>query len=104
MVVPYRHTDSWVSLSDAEVLEIQKLVALMIQTIKNAMGPEGFNIGINLGRVAGAGIEEHVHVHIVPRWNGDTNFMPVLADTKIIPQALHDTYADLKKELEKLIV
>jgi len=104
MVVPYRHTDSWVSLSDAEVLEIQKLVALMIQAIKNAMGPDGFNIGINLGRTAGAGIEEHVHVHIVPRWNGDTNFMPVLSDTKIIPQALHDTYADLKKELEKLIV
>ena len=65
--------------------------------LKNALKPDAFNIGINLGRVAGAGLEDHVHVHIVPRWNGDTNFMPVLANTKVIPEALKDTYRKIIK-------
>ncbi len=102
MVVPYRHVGNWESLKDVEVIEINMLVSLMIKAIKNTMSPEGFNIGVNMGRVAGAGIVDHVHVHIVPRWNGDTNFMPVLSDTKVIPQAIRETYKVLKEEIEKI--
>ncbi len=103
MVAPYRHVGAWEDLNDEEVLDINALVSLMIRAIKNAMNPHGFNIGINLGRVAGAGIVDHVHVHIVPRWDGDTNFMPVLADTKVIPQAMNETYSELKKALSALL-
>ncbi len=103
MVAPFRHVGSWEELSNEEILEINSLVSLMIKTIKKAMNPEGFNIGMNLGRVAGAGIEDHVHVHIVPRWNGDTNFMPVLGDVKVIPQALQETYEELKKTIDSLL-
>ena len=102
MVAPYRHVGSWEELSNEEILEMHNLVTLMIRAIKNRMNPEGFNIGVNLGRVAGAGIEDHVHIHIVPRWNGDTNFMPVIADTKVIPQAINETYRELKEEIEKI--
>ncbi len=103
MVAPYRHVGKYEELEDEEIIEIHHLVSLMIRAIKRAMNPQGFNIGINLGRVAGAGIEDHVHIHIVPRWNGDTNFMPVLADVKVIPQALQETYKELKDEIEKII-
>ncbi len=103
MVAPYRHVGSWENLNDEEVLDINNLVSLMIRAIKKAMNPHGFNIGINLGRVAGAGIVDHVHVHIVPRWDGDTNFMPVLADTKVIPQAMRETYRELKNSLSALL-
>ncbi len=102
MVVPFRHVGNWESLKDEEVIEINMLVRLMIKAIKNTMNPEGFNMGVNMGRVAGAGIVDHVHVHIVPRWNGDTNFMPVLSDTKVIPQAIRETYNMLKEEIEKI--
>lgn len=102
MVAPYRHVPSLEDLTDEELLDLMKLVRLMIKTIKTAMNPDGFNVGINLGRVAGAGVEDHVHIHIVPRWNGDTNFMPVLADVKVIPQALEETYEELKKALDKI--
>jgi ATP adenylyltransferase len=71
------------------------------QLLAKAMKPEGFNIGVNLGRCAGAGIVDHLHVHIVPRWNGDTNFMPVLADTHVVPQALDELYAMLRKRIEE---
>ena len=101
MVVPYRHVGNWESLKDEEVVEINMLVRVMIKAIKNTMNPEGFNMGVNIGRVAGAGIVDHVHVHVVPRWNGDTNFMPVLSDTKVIPQAIRETYNVLKEEIEK---
>ncbi|AGB04963.1 HIT family hydrolase, diadenosine tetraphosphate hydrolase [Aciduliprofundum sp. MAR08-339] len=103
MVAPYRHVGNLEDLSDEEVLEMHHLTSLAIRAIKNAMNPGGFNIGINIGRVAGAGIEGHVHVHIVPRWNGDTNFMPVLADTKVIVQGIRENYSELRKELEKII-
>jgi len=102
MVVPYRHVAKWEELTDDELLEIMKLSQLMIRAIKRAMNPDGFNMGVNLGRVAGAGIDTHVHLHIVPRWNGDTNFMPVVADTKVIPQSLADAYKELKKAIESI--
>ncbi len=102
MVAPYRHVGSWEELSDEEIIEMHHLVSLMIRAIRRRMNPQGFNIGANLGRVAGAGIEDHVHVHIVPRWNGDTNFMPVIADTKVIPQAIEETYRELKEEIERI--
>jgi len=103
MIAPYRHIGSLEDLSDEELLEIMKLAQLMVKAIKKAMKPEGFNMGFNIGRVAGAGIEGHIHMHIVPRWNGDTNFMPVLANTKVIPQAIKDSYEELKKALKEIL-
>ncbi|WP_297476242.1 HIT domain-containing protein [Thermococcus sp.] len=102
MVVPYRHVANWEDLTDGELLEIMKLTQLMIKAIKRAMNPDGFNLGVNLGRVAGAGIDSHVHLHIVPRWNGDTNFMPVVADTKVIPESLQEAYDELKRAIEEV--
>ncbi|WP_048149583.1 HIT family protein [Palaeococcus ferrophilus] len=97
MIAPYRHVGRWEDLTDEELLEIMKLSQLMVKALKRAMNPDGFNMGVNLGRVAGAGIDDHVHLHIVPRWNGDTNFMPVIADTKVIPESLEEAYDELKK-------
>lgn len=102
MVAPYRHVANWEELTDEELLEIMKLTQLMIRAIKKAMNPDGFNLGVNLGRVAGAGIDSHVHLHIVPRWNGDTNFMPVIADTKVIPESLEEAYDELKRAIEEV--
>ena len=99
MIAPYRHVASVEELNDEEALEMMKLSQKMVEVIKKAMNPDGFNLGINLGKVAGAGIEDHIHLHIVPRWNGDTNFMPVLADVKVIPEAIEDSYKKLKKYL-----
>ncbi|ASJ03224.1 HIT family hydrolase [Thermococcus profundus] len=103
MIAPYRHVGKWEDLTDDELLEIMKLSQLMIKAIKKAMNPDGFNLGVNLGRVAGAGIDDHVHLHIVPRWNGDTNFMPVVADTKVIPESLQEAYDELKKAIETVL-
>jgi len=99
MVAPFRHLASLDDLTDEELFEHFDLVRQSARAIKEAYKPEGFNIGMNLGRVAGAGVEGHVHTHIVPRWNGDTNFMPVLSDTKVLPEALASTYAQLKKKI-----
>ncbi|MFN3653560.1 MAG: HIT family protein [Armatimonadota bacterium] len=92
MVAPYRHTADLVSLSAEEQAEMMRLTRYCVRVLSEAMGPEGFNIGMNLGRTAGAGIADHLHMHVVPRWNGDTNFMPVLGETKVLPDALHGTY------------
>lgn len=100
MVCPNRHVPSTEDLSDAELLEIMKLVNLSITAIRQSMNPEGFNLGVNLGRVAGAGIAEHLHFHVVPRWSGDTSFMPVLADVQVIPEALEESYEKLKKAFD----
>ena len=100
MVAPYRHVGGICDLTDAEMLAMMKLVRLGVEVLSAAMDPDGFNIGINLGKVAGAGIADHIHVHVVPRWHGDTNFMPVVADTKVMPQALQATYEQLRKALE----
>ena len=97
MVSPYRHVPELDALADDELTDLMRMVQRCVAILRRLMKPEGFNIGMNLGRAAGAGIEDHVHVHIVPRWIGDTNCMPVLADTRVVPQALLDTWAELKR-------
>ena len=99
MVAPFRHLATLDDLTDKELFELFDLVRRSARAIKEAYKPEGFNIGVNLGRVAGAGVEGHVHTHIVPRWNGDTNFMPVLSDSKVLPEALASTFAQLKGKI-----
>jgi len=88
MVAPRRHLGELGQLSDEESLEIHRLAVESVATLRTAYGPSGFNLGWNLGHIAGAGIADHVHQHVVPRWSGDTNFMPVLADVKVIPEHL----------------
>jgi ATP adenylyltransferase len=88
MVVPFRHTEDLFSLSAEENLEIMETIQKSAKALKEIYSPEGFNIGANIGKVSGAGIDDHIHFHIVPRWNGDTNFMPVLGEVKIISQDL----------------
>jgi ATP adenylyltransferase len=95
MIIPYRHTADMCSLSDDEKLEIMSLSQIALLALKTIMKPDGFNLGINLGKVAGAGIDSHLHLHIVPRWNGDTNFMSVTAETKVLPEALSKTRRNL---------
>jgi ATP adenylyltransferase len=97
MVVPNRQTASIQDLSGEELAEIMQTVQRSIQALDAVMGPQGYNIGANLGRVAGAGVDTHIHFHIVPRWNGDTNFMPVLADTKVISEDMAETHGKLRK-------
>ncbi|RZN70419.1 MAG: HIT domain-containing protein [Candidatus Methanolliviera hydrocarbonicum] len=101
MIAPYKHVGVIEELDTDEIYEIIDLCKLAIRAIKSCMEPDGFNIGMNLGRIAGAGIDDHIHLHIVPRWSGDTNFMPVLAGTDVIPEALEETYKKLKEALEK---
>ncbi len=100
MVVPYRHTSDLGDFTEDEMLEVMKLTRLSVRMLKRAFNPNGFNLGVNMGRVAGAGIADHLHWHIVPRWNGDTNFMPVLADVRVIPESLCVVYDRLKAALE----
>jgi len=101
MVAPYRHVANLQDLSDEEKLQIMQLTGLAQDVISSALHPDGFNVGINLGKSAGAGIANHIHAHVVPRWIGDTNFMPVIAETRVIPEALSATYSKLKQELER---
>ncbi len=98
MVTPYRHVADMEALSAEERAETMDVLATSIQALRRAIRPDGFNVGINLGRAGGAGLDSHIHTHIVPRWNGDTNFMPVLADVKVIPQALGELW-DLLRPL-----
>jgi ATP adenylyltransferase len=102
MVCPYRHIPSVEDLTDEEMMESMKLVNLSIKAIRKSMSPDGFNVGINIGKVAGAGIAAHLHIHIVPRWDGDTSFMPVLADVQIVPEALEETYDKIKSAIEEI--
>ncbi|MEP0822528.1 MAG: HIT domain-containing protein [Ignavibacterium sp.] len=97
MIVPYKHTDTIEKLGNEEQSEILSLTARAQKALRRLNKPHGFNFGANFGRVAGAGIDDHVHFHLVPRWNGDTNFMPVLADTKMISEAMKKTWEGLKK-------
>ncbi|MEO3785107.1 HIT domain-containing protein [Actinocorallia sp. B10E7] len=93
MVCPYRHVADYSELDDAETLELARFTQRAIGALRKASGAHGFNVGMNLGTVAGAGIAAHLHQHVVPRWGGDTNFMPVIGRTKVLPQLLRDTRA-----------
>jgi len=96
MIAPYRHVASLEGLTTEELHEHFEIVSRGVKLLRQIFSPGGFNIGVNIGRIAGAGIEGHVHTHIVPRWQGDTNFMPVLSATRVIPEALTETYNKLK--------
>jgi ATP adenylyltransferase len=96
LIVPARQVTDLRDLTGAEMREIMTTVQRSIEALDRVMRPHGFNFGANLGRVSGAGIDDHVHFHVVPRWNGDTNFMPVLADTKVISEEMQDTLRKLR--------
>jgi ATP adenylyltransferase len=96
MVAPYVHEPAIDALDDATLLEMMQLVRRSTAALRETYKPEGFNIGINQGAAAGAGIEEHVHQHVVPRWGGDTNFMPVIGDVRVLPQALNESWKELR--------
>jgi ATP adenylyltransferase len=91
LVVPYRHLPDITDLDTAESAELIAFTQRAVRTIRSVAGPHGFNLGVNLGGVAGAGIAAHLHQHVVPRWGGDTNFMPIVGRTRVLPQLLHDT-------------
>jgi ATP adenylyltransferase len=103
MAVPYRHMDTVESLTPEETVDMMALVSLGIRALRLTSHPEGFNIGVNIGKIAGAGVLDHVHIHVVPRWGGDTNFMPVFADVRLIPQDLTETYDELRGALVTLL-
>jgi ATP adenylyltransferase len=92
MIVSYQHESQLENLHIEQRTEMMELVAQSVEVLKKVYSPQGFNVGINLGEAAGAGIREHVHIHVVPRWGGDTNFMTALAETRVLPERLEDTY------------
>jgi ATP adenylyltransferase len=100
MISPYRHVPSIEELDPPALTELMSAAQEALGALRRAYAPEGFNLGINQGKVAGAGVEHHVHLHIVPRWGADTNFMPVIAGTRVLPQSLDDSYRDLTKAFE----
>ena len=102
MVAPRRHVAALDELEDDELLELMQLTQRATRALRSAMTPDGFNVGLNLGKVAGAGIADHLHLHVVPRWLGDTSFMPVVGDTRVIPQALDASRDALVQALEEL--
>jgi len=102
MVAPYKHTSELSDLNVDEYTELMKNIILSINVIKEAYNPQGFNVGMNLGSIAGAGIAEHLHWHIVPRWSGDTNFMPIIGQTKVLHEMLSDTFQRVYPIFEKL--
>ena len=100
MVVPYPHVPTLEDLDDETLAEAMLLVRTCTALLRRALHPEGFNVGINLGKSAGAGLHEHLHIHIVPRWMGDTNFMSVLGETRVVPEMVADSYQKLRAALE----
>src|ERR1700716_4285237 len=100
MVAPYRHVGEVEDVEADEMADLMALVQRVVVATKEAMHPDGFNLGLNLGRAAGAGVPGHLHVHVLPRWSGDTNFLPALSDTKVMPETLTETYAKLKGALD----
>lgn len=103
MIIPYTHASSLDELDQDTYLECMNMLNLSCKMLSDTIYPHGFNIGLNIGRDAGAGIVQHIHFHIVPRWNGDTNFMPVLNDVKVVSEAMEDTYMRLLESLKKNI-
>lgn len=102
MVVPYEHTADLVALDAATAAELFALTQRCVAVIGAEYQPHGFNLGMNLGSMAGAGIAEHLHMHIVPRWNGDTNFMPIIGQTRLIPEELEDTYGRMRARFKQV--
>jgi ATP adenylyltransferase len=102
MVAPYRHVGELDDITHDEMDELWRWVRLAIAAHRRTTHPQGFNVGLNLGEVAGAGVPGHLHIHIVPRWGGDTNFMPVVAHTKVLPEMLADTYRTLRPAFDEL--
>jgi len=100
MVCPVRHTGDFLSLLPEEMAEIDRLLKRSIEVLKRVYNPDGFNVGLNLGKVSGGSVDTHLHYHVVPRWQGDTNFMPVIGGVKVIPQSLEETYKLLKEAWE----
>ncbi len=97
MIIPYREVSEYEELTVDEQIEIARTVERCIRWLKAALGPEGFNVGMNIGKAAGAGIPSHLHVHVVPRWSGDTNFMPTIGEVKVISEAIQETYRKLRR-------
>ena len=102
MVAPYEHTADLAELDEPTSLELMRLTQDSVRAIRTAYGPEGFNVGVNLGTVAGSGVADHVHVHVVPRWEGDTNFMSVIGEVRVLPESLDDTQRNLKEAFASL--
>ena len=102
MVSPYRHLSCITKMDEKENTELNRLTQKCVEILRTVKSPEGFNIGVNLGKAGGAGFDEHIHMHIVPRWIGDTNYMPVLADTKVHPEHLQATYDNLLPHFQTL--
>ena len=103
MIAPFQHEGSIEQLDTATLSELMSQAQLALGALRATLHPDAFNMGINQGKAAGAGFADHVHLHIVPRWNGDTNFMPILAHTKVMPELLDDTYRKLKQALETIL-
>lgn len=101
LVLPYEHVSSLEDLSLEVQAEMMHLVSYFSRLMRQAVNPDGFNVGINIGKAAGAGIDDHIHIHLVPRWRGDTNFMPVIAEMRVIPELLDDTYAKLRALIQQ---
>ncbi|MEM2095121.1 MAG: HIT domain-containing protein [Candidatus Caldarchaeum sp.] len=95
MVSPYRHIPSILEMDDNEMLDVMRLLKMAVVLVRKALNPEAFNIGVNIGKYAGAGIEDHIHFHVVPRWRGDTNFMTTLSNTRVLPETVDQTYKRL---------
>jgi ATP adenylyltransferase len=102
MIIPYIHVPDPLLLDDKILLGVQLTINLAIRALDQTMQPHGLNIGMNIGRTAGAGIDDHIHWHLVPRWNGDTNFMPVISETKVVSEALDKTWGKLHKAFKKI--
>lgn len=102
LIAPYEHTGDYARLRSEAAAEVTALTQRAIAALEGEYGPEAFNVGMNLGRPAGAGVPDHLHVHVVPRWNGDTNYMPVVGNTKVLPETLEDTYDRLRPVLQRL--
>jgi len=103
MIAPFQHVETIEKLDAATLAELMAQVQLALKALRQLMKPDGFNMGVNEGKVAGAGFEEHMHYHIVPRWHGDTNFMPVVADIKVMPEHLDIVYAQLKQRIDSIL-
>jgi ATP adenylyltransferase len=101
MVAPYKHVADLEGLNEEELLELHQLIRDCVRWLTMAYQPEGFNIGANLGKAAGAGIEDHLHYHVVPRWLGDTNYMPVIGEVRVLPQSLEESYDAIRRVIEE---